>query len=201
MRFIYLLLFIFATAQAAAPAPKPFWRVKEKVLKKIVEDRAIIVSVNATKKSDKLSVLTMEGGGRVKLPAARAFHESQKFENLKSVSDHVVESKYDAARKELHIHTQAFRYHADMYMAIDFVESAVEESKIKFKVVRGEFTGMTGQFSFEDFANNTTLLGFNATYEYEKLPMPEFFIEFGLEIVLQKVASAMRTFLEKQPAL
>jgi hypothetical protein len=31
--------------------------------------------------------------------------------------------------------------------------------------------------------------------------MPQFFVEFGLEVVTQKVAEKMRTFLEKQAHL
>jgi len=67
--------------------------------------------------------------------------------------------------------------------------------RIRFAVDDGSFKGMTGDFGFEDYKGKT-LLTFHSEYKYKVLPMPAFFVEFALEIVLQQVAGKMRTFLE-----
>jgi ribosome-associated toxin RatA of RatAB toxin-antitoxin module len=114
---------------------------------------------------------------------------------LKAVSEHIVEVKPGPLPEDLFVHTEAFRYHARMQMKLKVVTEPAR--RIEFTVVSGHFTGMTGDFSFEDYKGKT-LMGFHAEYKYTVLPMPAFFVEFALEVVLQRVATLMREFLEKK---
>jgi len=191
----------FAFSLAWADDPVPFWRAKPKVFAKITDERQIIVSVDAEKHGAK-SVLRMDGGGLVTAPCAAAFAEAQKYQELKEVSDHVVEVRTGPAEDDLFVHTQAFNYHARMSMKVKTDTDTAGIKHLRFTVVEGNFKGMTGDFNFAayDKQNQTkkTVLGFHAEYEYDVLPMPQFFVEFGLEVVLQRVASEMRSFLEKK---
>lgn len=181
----------------ADSSQKPFWRTKTKVLKKITDERAIVVSVNA-KKNGGVYLLSMHGGGMTNRAAGEAYAQAKKYENLKKVSDHILEAKFNQQLNQLYLHTVAFRYHARMTMKMEVDETNAKERLIRFRVIDGNFKGMTGAMAFEDFKPGATLMGFEAEYRYQKLPMPQFFVEFGLEVVLQKVAARMRTFLEKE---
>jgi hypothetical protein len=196
--FAFLLLTTqLVLAQADTSLPAAFWRNKENVMRKITEDRTIVVSVNAKKRDAKMSNLDMVGGGLTRQYHHVAFAKAQKYENLKKVSDHIREVRWDAAKSELYVHTEAFRYHARMRMRIRTVSPTAEVAQIHFEVIEGNFKGMVGLFSFEKFKAQSCLMGFQSRYVYEKLPMPNFFVEFGLELVLQKVAGLMCQFLEK----
>lgn len=189
-------------ASSAQYVEKPFWRIKPKLLKKILDERSIIVSVSTIEKKTNQSALhrlLMRGGGMIKRGVADTFAEVQKYENLKKVSSRIVEVKFFSEKNELFVHCEAFNYHARMWMSVDPTQEKTEngERQLKFKVLRGNFVGMTGVFTFENHKPGITLMGFHAEYEYQTLPMPRFFVEFGLEVVLQKVARDMRTFLEK----
>lgn len=195
-----------AMASSTEFIEKPFWRVKPPLLKKIIDNRDIIVSVSTLERVEKksgLHTLLMRGGGMVKKESTLVFAEVLKYENLKKVSERIVEVQFSSEKNELYVHCEAFNYHARMWMSVTPLHEKGENSdpKLKFKVLRGNFVGMEGEFIFENYKPGITLMGFNATFDYKTLPMPRFFVEFGLEIVLQKVARDMRAFLEKSPSL
>lgn len=179
---------------------KPFWRVKPKPFAKITEDREIVVLVKTENEKAEVKTLKMDGGGALKRSASEVFADVQKYSNLKQVSERIVEVSYDSAKNELFVHCEAFQYHARMWMSVH-PETVNNERRLNFKVLRGHFVGMQGAFTFEEFKPQMTLMGFRAVFDYKTLPMPRFFVEFGLEVVLQKVAKDMRTFLEKTPSL
>lgn len=209
VRIIRFFIFAFVVPQVVfgGDAVAPFWRTKPKVFKKITDERAIVVSVTADEKAPGPHTLKMQGGGLTRRSAEFIFNETQKYEKLTQVSEHVREVKWDAQKKELYVHTEAFQYHARMTMTVEPIAAKNvpggdgKTSRLQFKVIRGHFTGMEGAFTYEEFKPEATLMGFEATYKYINLPMPRFFIEFGLEVVLQKVAARMRTYLENQPRL
>ena len=175
--------------------------MKPKVLKKITDDRAIIVLVGAELKKNKLSELKMQGGGLIKKSPAKVAVRVQRYEDLPGISDYIKEVKVSSDRKEVFIHTEAFKYHARMKMKISPEKVSDTLEKLEFTIIEGNFKGMTGHFTFEKHKPSATLMGFEARYEYKKLPMPQFFLEFGLEFVLQKVAAKMRTYLENEPGV
>lgn len=209
-----LLGLVFAATQLKAQAPvegtqtdQPFWRAKPKIFAKVTEERAIVVNVKAEKTKDhaKANVLHMQGAGLVHSDASLVFTESQKFNELKEISDHIVEVKVGPSVNDVFIHTEAFNYHARMTMRVTPETAKDGVRHLKFIVLEGNFKGMTGEFTYSEFKplaglskhiKKATLLGFNADYEYDVLPMPQFFVEFGIEVVLQRVASRMRAFLE-----
>jgi Polyketide cyclase / dehydrase and lipid transport len=221
IRNIIIIFCVFAAVSVSAAdsvsplPPLPFWRAKPKVFAKITDERQIVVSVNAEKRGSK-SVLLMDGGGLVSAPAETSFAEAQKYQNLKELSDDIVEVKTGPAADDVFIHTQAFNYHARMMMKVttetvavaakktvtetksspQAATATVESQHLRFTVVDGNFKGMTGEFNFSPYKSKT-ILGFHAEYEYDVLPMPKFFVEFGLEVVLQRVASRMRSYIEE----
>lgn len=198
-RLARIFFVVLAAALVAhGQTPEPYWKTKPKVRDRIEQQRAIVVSVRDEESKDAKNPkhLFLSGAGQTRTPARWTFAEAQKFENLKKISDHFKEVKWEAARSELYLHGEAFKYHARMHVKIE-TQSESEPYMITFNVVRGSFSGLKGKITFEDNKRGKTLIGFQADYGYKKLPMPAFFIEFGLEFVLQRVAGALREFLEK----
>jgi len=200
MLFLKLIFFLLPATSFnlfALPEDAPFWRTKEKVLARITNERAIVVTVKAIAKGKGQSQLLMHGGGLTRISHDLAFQRATQYEELKKISDHIREVRWNSQQSMLYVHTEAFRYHARMHMKITTEKPSPKVNKIRFRVVEGNFKGMEGVFTFEDYRANEALMGFYSTFDYKKLPMPEFFVRFGLEVVLQKVAGLMRTQLEK----
>ncbi|MEQ1664985.1 MAG: hypothetical protein ABL927_06370 [Bdellovibrionales bacterium] len=211
---IFFLFFILVSSVKKVGADElnaPFWQAKPKVFKRVVDDREIIVSVTTEKLTAKVHKFShrikMQGGGLVYGQIGPVFSKIQRYSELTKVSGHILEVLWTPATNELFIHTEAFKFHAVMTLKIQVDNNS---HKLKFNVIKGHFEGMSGEFSFMEFAGhlkdnkqvrNSVLMGFNARYDYQTPPMPQFLMEFGLEVILQKVAGLMRSYLEKQPAL
>lgn len=206
---IIFLIFLESGVSSAAlekalppllPVETPFWKAKPKVYAKIRDENAIIVSVNAAEeKADpkKPNIMRMQGGGIISTPQQFAFDRSRDFSNLKKVSSHVRRADYNAKDQTLDLRTEAFNYTAIMKLKIERVENSSEKA-IAFKVIEGHFLGMEGKVSFIEVTPIKSEIGFSAGYRYDKLPFPQFFVEFGLEVVIQKIAALLRTNIENQ---
>lgn len=194
-------VWFFSCARAADARPELFWRSKPKSMAQIIDERAIVVSVKSTPSTQNKKKLIMVGGGMVNSSNETAFLGAKNYEQLREVSEYIREVKFNSKEDTLFMHTEAFQYHARMTMRVTGDESDKNFIRLKFIVIEGNFKGMHGEFSFEKYKPNKTLMGYFAEYEYVKLPMPQFFVEFGLEFVLKRVAQKMRTVLEKNSAL
>lgn len=204
----FLIFFSFGVSGFALGKPlpplvsneAPFWKAKEKIYAKIRDEKAIVVSVKAEHENadpKKPHIMIMSGGGMISTPQNFAYERSLDFSNLKKVSSHVRRADYNAKDQTLDLHTEAFNYHAHMKLKVDRVENNSEKA-ILFKVIQGHFLGMEGKVSFNEVSALRSEIGFAAGYRYDKLPFPKFFVEFGLEVVIQKIAALLRTNIENQ---
>ena len=176
-----------------------FWEKNPKVRRRVSEDRDIIVLVKAQKSERKnyKHKLLMQGIGLVNTPVHEAFRIAKNFNNLKKVSDHIIESKYTEENGQLFMHSEAFGYHAKMHMNTQVSEGEQKKS-IRFQIYEGVFSGMVGVIRFVEQGSGKSEIQLLCEYHYEKLAIPKLFVEFGLEVVIQKIAAKMRTFLESQ---
>ncbi len=175
-----------------------FWR-KPKYFHKIEEDRAILVSVRSSKiKQTERQSLKMEGAGMVSRTLEQSYSTLKQFSRWKEMSDYIQSSTYDPATKILKLHLLAFRYHAYLNMRIFFDEKDPSPKALRFLVLDGAFKDMAGVLEFKDHGRRKTEISMTVYDEFDKLPLPQFFIEFGLEVVFQKMAERMRSFIEKE---
>lgn len=142
-------------------------------------------------------MMTMQGGALVRTAADAAHLEAQNYENLSKLSSYIKEVRHNKAKNEVFLHCVAFNYHEKMTLLMSTETVNDKNKRLNFLVTEGNFKGMKGYFNFNDFEGKT-LLGFFSEFTYGKLPMPEFFIQFGLEFVLERVAKNMREHLEKE---
>ena len=173
----------------------PFWQNKPQVLERICDRREILVSVKEENSEGPIKKLEMQGVGMVNNTAEQAYKIAKNFKHLEQISDYIKKIEYNEAKRQLFMHSEAFNYPAHMWMLVDYFE---EDSKkqIRFTVQKGVFSGMKGSITFLNNFINKSQIEFVATYSYRELPMPTFFVEFGLEVIIQKVAAKMRTFIE-----
>jgi hypothetical protein len=172
-----------------AGASEPFWKAKEKWFSRIQEGHAIIVSVKTEQKKGS-ETLIFQGGGHIKTPQEFAFREAMKFENLKDISDEFKEVRW--VDKTLFVHTMAYGFEAKMWLKI----AAIPNREIKFEIVQGTLKGLQGVFSFAKVDNLKTEIGIDGHYDYVHFPIPKLFAEFGLEVILQRVAIRLREHIE-----
>lgn len=191
------MLFIFLWSITLGVADVPFWKSKEKVYKRIKESRDIIVSVKVNKLDGAKKELLMQGAGHTNTPLQFTYETAKKFEDIPKMTNYVREVKYTPSTRQLFMHSEAFGYHARMTFQFDFKETETKKW-IYFKIISGVFTGMEGEISYEDVGRRKTEVAITSRYSYEKLPVPAFFAEFGLEVVLQKMAARMRAYVEEQ---
>lgn len=176
----------------------PFWKQKKALYRRIKEERAIIVSVKVKPEKDsKQKKLIILGGGLINLPQADTFTEAKKLENLSKMSDYVIKSDWQPKLDKFFMHSKAFGYHAKMWMNVNFNDNK-DFSEVRWKIVNGTFKGMDGVIRFIPVNSRQTEIGIQAEYDFEKLPIPQFFVEFGLEVAMQKMAARMRGYFESK---
>lgn len=179
-------------------APKsalPFWQTKPDLQKKMAEQRSIIVAVQQEDLPNGKVALRMSGAGHIQRPKETCYLLAQDFPKLKEVSDHFRTVNWDPLSQRLFVITEAMGYQSRMLMKITPV-SEDWRSELQFEVIWGHFTGMKGLIGFQKIGPRTTEVSFTANYEADELPIPKILMGFALEVVTQKVAEKMRTYIE-----
>lgn len=179
---------------------KSFWREKPRIYKKMREEKFIPVNVNTVENAGAVSgthLLTLQGAALVKRPQKITFSTVTDFTRLKDISDHIKKTKFDEVKKELYILCEAFTYTAEMWMKVEFEKKSEALSQMRFQVIKGTFRGISGVLQTKDIDENLSEMALVAKMDYKKLPFPDFFIHFGLEVVLQKIAGRIRSHVEE----
>jgi len=175
----------------------PFWRKKPALVQRIREERAIIVSVRQEEAPNKQVRFFMNGAGSVARSKEFCFRTSQRYEKLKEISDHFKTVNFDPATRQLYMITEALGYQARMILRITPV-SEDWRSELQWEVIWGHFKGMSGIIGFEKIDATHTEMSMSSKYEADQLPLPKILMGFALEVVTQKVAEKMRTFIESR---
>lgn len=194
-------IFLWPTALSAilfisvgqANPPEPFWLAKPKIKKRVYEDKEIIVSVTGEK-----SLLDIKGVGLAAVPLLTAYKLGKDFSRYPSIVSFVRSVKYDEPKRLLTMVCEAFGYRATVVSEVTFVESDAQEKEIQFLVVGESFKGMTGKMRFINVERQKTEISLLALYKFVKLPMPQFFVEFGLEVALKLAAGRLRSYVENE---
>ena len=208
----FLIFSTWPLAFAAGPAPEfqtvepekqPFWRKKEKLWHRLLEQREVVVAVKT--QSSQIAgfkeELYMQGAGIVDAPLARTYAVAQRFDSYPKMSRFVKSAAYNPETKTLTMHTSAFKYDAHLRMELRLLTPAIDRREIRFRVIEGAFRGLTGVVGFSELTPNRTEIALTAQMAFLHLPMPKFFVEFGLEVALRLLATNMRACVEKEGVL
>jgi hypothetical protein len=179
----------------SATSAKPYWKSKPDLLKRMLDERYITVSVKREEPEHGHIVFTMAGAGNVNRDKDATFKASQDYPKLKEISSHFKTITFDEKTQKLFIVSEALGYEARMLMQLTPVAEDWR-SEIQWEVVWGSFKGMKGVIGFERLSPRVTEVSFQGRFEAPELPIPKFLMGFALEVVTQKVAESMRTYLE-----
>ena len=172
-----------------------YWKQKQKVFKKITEDRYVLSTVQEQKPQGGFKVLSVKGAGLVNAPLDFTFKELQKFEELKEASKYIRQTKYDRSKKRLYVLTKAFGFTAQMMLKIQ-IKDQQKNKELQWEIIAGVMKGMTGTFVFKAFSREKTLLVMFAQHKYKRLPIPRIFVTFALEVILKNMAGNLRALVE-----
>lgn len=179
------------------PELPPFWKKKAKIYQKVLDERFVAVLVTNTEGESSHSTLRMEGAGHANVPARFAFDHLCKFDRLPKVSSYIRHATFHKDLGQLVIHSEAFGYKAFMRMQVEPVwEQGV--GQLRVRIVEGVLNGLTALISLDPLPKERAEIALTAQYQYDKLPLPKLFIEFGFEVILQKVAERLRADAEQQ---
>ncbi len=177
---------------------RPFWKDRPQLMERIRDEREVIVSVRREDIANDRIRFTMQGVGHVARPKDFSFLVSQDYPRLKEVSENFRTVNYEPSTHQLYLVTEALGYQARMVLRI-FPVSQDWRSELQWEVVWGHFKGMTGWIGFERVEEKVSEVSISAKYEADELPLPKALMGFALEVVTQKVAERMRSFIEAQP--
>lgn len=193
-KLVYICLLTICCAQTNAA---PFWKTKAKVYQRI-QNREVIVSVRSTSDSSPpLHTLHVEGGGQVRAPRDFVFGMAQKYDELAKMSDYITRSNYNVETHVLDLRIEAFSHTADMQVELKaFAEE--EPLRIAYRIVSGPLQGYAGSVTFAAVNAGKSEVGISGEYKYDQFPIPRFFLQFGLEVVMQKMAWRLRSSVEEK---
>ncbi len=159
------------------------------------EERLIPVSVTKQDLRKNLISYDVKGAGVVHAGLAKAFEISQRFEKLTEVSSNFKSVFYDKKNRQLFLVVSALGYETRMILAIDQLDFK-KRKEIQFEVVWGELKGLKGAIGYEALDDEYTEVSILSHYQAEKFPLPKVFMGFAFEVLTQKIAEKMRTFIE-----
>jgi hypothetical protein len=192
----YGLLWLLPIVWAADPAP--FWKAKEKVYQRI-KDGEVIVVVTSSPGIKTKHQLRINGAGHVNAPRDFVFERSQHYEDLPKVSSYIRGAKFNPETRILNIVISAFGHSADMDIRID-PKATADPRQIAFELVRGPMQGLNGVFNYAELPKAKTEVGIEGQFHYDTFPIAKLFLEFGMEVVFQRMATGLRSHVESEYA-
>ncbi|MEZ4871671.1 MAG: hypothetical protein R2827_05365 [Bdellovibrionales bacterium] len=199
-KLILLIVFIAvipATVLAeSSSSDKGFWEGRPELVARTRDSREILVYVNESEDSNGSKLLTLQAMGVIHMPPSEAAKAAIQYETLKKLSNVINSMQYDAKQKRLVLNTSAFNYTARFIIN---VEHHLDEKspRIVWNVVGGFFSGMKLQFVFSPIEGRKSQIALYGVHRYKSLGIPKFFIEFGMEVIMQQAAKRLRALLEE----
>lgn len=176
--------------------PAPFWRGNAKLEERLEDERAILVSVRSSDVPIGIR-FSFRGVGLVKRDRNEVLQLAMHFEELKGLSDHFKEVKWEPKTKQLFVIGQALGYQARMLLQVEKAGGVTPtRDEIRFKVIDGHFLGLQGALVLETRKPGATEMSIWCLQEAKQLPLPRILLGFALEVIAQRVAGKMRDHLE-----
>ena len=173
----------------------PFWRTKPKLMKSINDQRRVVVSVDLkTEGRDRL--VKIMGVGAVNVPLYFAVEQLQRFEELPKVSSYFQKVKHDREEKEIYFFIKAFGKQIRFIQQYQWGPRTPKRAQMDWRVKWGKIEGMVGNYQLRSLSPHKTEIAIWASMKKQDIPLPEFLINFTLEVIAEKTAQKMRAFME-----
>ena len=195
----FLLLGTSATFAASAtptPTPVPFWKSKSEVYRRMTEERAAIVSAK-TEKIDDQKKLTLVTAGIIHAPVKFTHEEIMDFGKYSTFVPYIEESSFDKTTQNVFVHGAVLGYHVRMTIHVKTHETKLGY-QIDWESVSGGFVGMTGTIEENRTDSEHAEVSMNANYLGKTIGIPDFLLNWGLEMTAHKAINRMRTHIEEE---
>ena len=184
--------FIFAQEEL------PFWQKKTRIYEQMLKKRRIVVSVQKQTSSQKETQYRMVGAGVVAAPMAFVRQEMGQFENLNKVSSHFKKVDHDKKNNQLFLHIEAAGYETRLTMKYKWGSPNQGQEQMDWQVIQGPFSGMQGHYKLRPLEGEKTEVSTWTLMPKPRVPIPSFLLNFTLEVISEKVAQKMRSYMEQE---
>jgi hypothetical protein len=192
----FLFLNFFCCFLAQAQEELPFWHSKPKLLEQMREERKIIVSVKDFPSAIKEKRII--GAGYVKAPFDKVAIEVFNFENLGEVSEYFKKVIHKKEEQRVYIFIQALGFQSRLLLKYKINKINDQFVQMDWIVIWGRLKGMQGNFQIKKIDPIITEISLWSTVKEINIPVPDLLINFTLEVITEKVAQKMRTYLESK---
>ena len=193
-RILVPILFILPLS-AFSQEEQPFWRQKLKLFTQIKKERRIVVSVKEENLQGQKK-FRMSGVGAVRAPASFCVTKVAKFEKLPEVSGHFKKVVHKPEKKQVFLVIAALGYEARLLMEYKWAPKKGSKQQMDWQIIWGPFKGMVGNFQFEELSMEQTEISLWSSFSSHNIPIPNFLMKFTLEVIAEKVAKKMRSYIE-----
>lgn len=195
-----MTVFIFLPLTLWGQEEEPYWRKNKNLYEKILNQRKIVVSVK-TEGAKPARSFRMLGAGVVNAPLRFAVQEVKKFENLPKTSSYFKKVVHNEKEQKLYLHMEAMGMRARMMLQYKWTDNFDKnQAQMDWLVTWGLLKGMEGNFIFREVPGEpgkTEVALWNSIKNMES-PLPDFLMGFTLEVIGEKVAQKMRSYVESQ---
>lgn len=182
-----------AWGQMAIPTGEAAWWSKPATLKRIRDERDIIVTVKNTKDT----LYQMSGAGDLRASRAFTLKTLMAFNDLPQVSPYFKKVVHQPELHRVYFLLEAYGYEARLLIKYS-VEDLPEKTVFHWNVVWGGFQGMIGSIELKSLKADKTEAVLVSQFDNKDIPLPKIFTSFLLEVVVKEVAKGMRSYIEKK---
>jgi len=177
----------------------PLWKVKDKLFERVKNGEVVVLVREAKVKSavPNEKRLEIEGGGHVAASRSVVFTVAQRYEELPSFSDFIKSSKFNPATSLITLEVSAFGYATSMDVWVK-AHQIEQKSELKYEVKTGPMAGLTGRVTMTELQRAKTEVGLEGEFKYTQFPLPQLFLEYGLEFAFRRLAWRLRTHAEQE---
>lgn len=196
MTLWFTIFFTILILGDTAPLPElePYWRSRPTLYEKVKNQRKVLVSVKSEQKSLQKWV-RIQGVGVAHVPQAFARQSMTDFERLTEISDHFDRVVHKPDQKTVDILASALGYQTRLVLQYRWAQRD-NRQVMSWEAVAGPFKGMVGSFELLSVDQQKTEIVLNSRFQSHHIPIPAFLLNFTLEVIAEKVAQKMRTFME-----
>jgi hypothetical protein len=151
----------------------------------------------------KANLLKLKSLGVINTPLSFCFNELKNFKAYEGYSQFVDKVDVIKDKQILIIKFSAFKYSATLKIKYFYQMQSPTKAIIFGKVIDGTFKGLKFQLETVDAyaldkGRRKSRVLLKALHAYVKLPLPEFFLKFGFEVVLEKLSKTLKYEIEKK---
>jgi hypothetical protein len=119
------------------------------------------------------------------------------FEKLPEISSYFKKVVHKKEKKEVYFHIRALGMQMRFIQKYKWGKKSLKEAQMDWKVTWGLLKGMVGHYKFRYIEPTKTEITIWSSLVKSDIPIPQFLVNFTLEVIAEKVAQKMRTFMEE----